>query len=312
MLEWVITEQKLMEFREILYRQEKRKNTIDKYMRDIRKLQSFAGGQSISQELLVAYKEYLTRTGEYCASSINSFLAAANCFCSVMGWTGVRVKLLRVQREVFIPENKELTRTEYERLIRVATMKGNIRLALLMQTIGSTGIRIGELSYVTVESLQRGMTDIYNKGKMRRILYPTELICALQTYVENEGIQHGYIFRTRLGAAMNRSNIWRAMKRLCTIAHVDPEKVYPHNLRHLFARCFYQIKPDIAKLADVLGHCNIETTRIYIKSTGKEHKTHLNQMKMIVNGCKDVLCGKQIRKRKTKLYVGEQKKICTT
>lgn len=279
----VITEQKIKKFKEMLYQQEKHQNTIDKYIRDIRKLQAYARMREITQELLVGYKEYLVGEGTYRASSINSFLAAANCFCELNGWNGVRVKLLRVQKEVFVPESRELTKEEYKRLIRTAAEEGNTRMALLIETIGSTGIRISELPYVTVESLQHGMTDIYNKGKIRRILYPNELTRALAAYARRMNIRSGCIFRTGSGAPMDRSNIWRMMKLLCTRANVDPEKVYPHNLRHLFARCFYQIKPDIAKLADVLGHGNIETTRIYIKSTGREHKEHLNQMHMIVH-----------------------------
>lgn len=297
----VITELTLSQFKDEMYRNEKRQNTIEKYIRDIRKLKDYAGTREITKELLVGYKEELERGGKYCTSSINSFLAAANCFCTVMGWTDVRVKMVRIQRDAFVPENQELSKDEYEKLIKAALRKGDERLALLMQTLGGTGIRISELSFITVESLRKGMTDIYNKGKARRILYPTKLIQALQSYVRRNNIKKGCIFCTMYGMPMDRSNIWKAMKRLCASAGVSKEKVFPHNIRHLFARCFYQVKPDIARLADVLGHCNIETTRIYIKSTGKEHKEHLNRMHMLATCYPEWI---QVARNK--------KRICTT
>ncbi len=278
----IITEQLIEVFRKMLIRDEKCVQTIQKYTRDIRKLMIYANGRNISKELLLKYKEYLEKCGEYRISSINSYLAAANHFCEAMGWQDSRVKMIKVQREAFIPENREITRHEYEKLIKTAYKKGDIRLALIIETLGSTGIRISELQYITVESLEYGMADIHNKGKVRRILYPSELLRILKEYVRKKCITHGCIFITSGGKPVNRSNVWRMMKNICKLAGVNAEKVFPHNMRHLFARSFYKIKNDIAKLADVLGHSSIDTTRIYIKSTGREHKRQLDKMNMVV------------------------------
>lgn len=278
----IITEELTNTFRQALYEGEKRNSTIKKYMRDIEKLKEFLGGRELSKELLIKYKEELERCGEYKVSSINSFLAAANHFCEVMGWGGLKIKMIKVQRDTFCPENKELTQDEYKCLIDTAMDRGDERLALIMQTLGSTGIRISELRYITVESLKSGMADIYNKGKMRKILYPSDLQKVLKEFAVKMKIKCGPIFRTGSGRAVDRSNVWKAMKKLCGQAGVDEQKVYPHNLRHLFAKGFYKIKKDIAKLADVLGHSSIETTRIYIKTTGKEHKRQLDMMKLVV------------------------------
>lgn len=278
----IITEERIEAFRKMLICDEKCIQTVQKYIRDIRKLMVYANGQNISKELLLKYKEYLEKCGEYRISSINSYLAAANHFCEAMGWHDSRVKMIKVQREAFIPENKEITRHEYEKLIKTAYKKGDIRLALIIETLGSTGIRISELQYITVESLRYGMADIHNKGKVRRILYPSELLRILKEYVRKKCITHGCIFITSGGNPVNRSNVWRMMKNICKLAGVNAEKVFPHNMRHLFARSFYKIKNDIAKLADVLGHSSIDTTRIYIKSTGREHKRQLDKMNMVI------------------------------
>jgi len=269
-------------FRRVLIRNEKSTQTIEKYIRDIKKLMIYSHGQSISKEMLLEYKEHLEKCGRYKISSINSYLAVANHFCEVMGWVDIRVKMIKVQKEVFIPENKEITMNEYEKLVKTAYKKGDERLALIIETLGSTGIRISELRYITVESLKYGMADIHNKGKVRRILYSSELLKVLKEYIRKKCITHGSIFITSSGSPVNRSNVWRMMKKLCGLAGVNAEKVFPHNMRHLFARTFYKIKNDIAKLADVLGHSSIDTTRIYIKSTGKEHKRQLDKMNMII------------------------------
>lgn len=270
------------DFKQALYEGEKSSSTIKKYMRDIKKLKEFLAGRELNKALLIKYKEELEKCGEFKISSINSFLAAANHFCEVMGWGGLRIKMIKVQRDTFCPEDKELTQDEYKCLIDTAMSEGDEKLALIIQTLGSTGIRISELQYVTVESLKSGMADIYNKGKMRKILYPSDLQRVLKEFAVKMNIKCGSIFRTGSGRAVDRSNVWKAMKKLCVRAGVDREKVYPHNLRHLFAKGFYKVKKDIAKLADVLGHSSIETTRIYIKSTGREHKRQLDMMKLVV------------------------------
>ena len=278
----VITVDKIENFRNKLLIEEKEPQTIAKYVRDIKKLMKYADGRVIDKELLLGYKTYLKKCGRYKISSINSYLAAANNFCEISGWTDVRVKMIKVQRETFVPETKEITMHEYEKLVKAAYKKGDRRLALIIETLGSTGIRISELQYVTAESLKYGMADIHNKGKARRILYPSELLGLLREYAKDKHILHGSIFVTAKGNSVNRSNVWRMMKKLCREAGVKEEKVYPHNMRHLFARSFYKIKNDIAKLADVLGHSSIDTTRIYIKSTGREHKRQLDKMNMVI------------------------------
>lgn len=277
-----INSERKNQFRKALYKEEKEITTIHKYMRDLEKMEEFLKGEELSKEKMIQYKEYLQECGKYKVSSINSFLAAANHFCKVMKWEDICIKALRVQKESFCSEKSYLSQAEYERLVKVANKHGKQRLALILQTIGSTGIRISELSFITVESLKSGMTDIYNKGKQRKILFPAALKKILMDYVMKQHIEGGAIFQTSSGKPLDRSNIWKEMKALCKAANVDAGKVFPHNLRHLFARNFYRIKKDIAKLADVLGHSNIETTRIYIKSTGIEHRRQLDSMKMII------------------------------
>lgn len=279
-----VTEELIVGYREILVREEKRKQTIEKYMRDIGKLKNFLAGRELTKELLIQYKEHLENGGEYTPVSVNSFLSVANSFCEQMGWFELRIKTIRIQQQAFQAEDKELTEKEYQRLVKTAWKKGNERLALIIQTLGSTGIRISELAFVTVESLKKGMSDVNNKGKVRRIMYPKELIKILKAYVRKNGIKKGSIFITCTGKQIDRSNVWCEMKKLCKEAGVSEEKVFPHNLRHLFARCFYNLKKDIALLSDILGHSNISTTRIYIKSTGKEHQRQLDRMNMVITG----------------------------
>lgn len=278
----VITEQILDEFQVALYQEEKSGATRKKYLCDLKKLAEYLNGREVSKENLIQYKEYLEKSGKYQISSINSFLVAANRFCQWIGWNDAVVKTVRLQKEVFCPEEKYLTMEEYKRLIKTAQNSGKKRIGLIIQTIGSTGIRISELQYITVETLQTGIIEIHCKGKVRKILLPGKLCKILKRYVRERRITTGAVFQTSTGKPMDRSNIWREMKSLCDQAGVDQEKVFPHNLRHLFARCFYRVKKDIAKLADVLGHSNMETTRIYMKSTGMEHQRQLDAMNMVV------------------------------
>ena len=284
----VVSEERIEEYREIIIREEKRKQTIDKYVRDINKLKDFLGEREMTKELLIQYKEHLESCGEYTPASINSFISAANSFCERMGWTELRIKTIKIQQQSFETEDKELTNAEYQKLIKTALKNGKERLALIIQTLGSTGIRISELQFVTVESLKKGMSDVYNKGKVRRIMYPKELIKVLKAYADKHLIENGSIFCTRTGKAIDRSNIWREMKKLCKEAGVSEKKVFPHNLRHLFARCFYKLKKDIAVLSDILGHSNVTTTRIYIKSTGKEHQRQLDMMNMVITSVEEL------------------------
>lgn len=223
----VITNEKIEQFHQRLLYTEKSCQTIRKYLRDIRKLQQYAGHKTVSKELLVSYKTYLEQKCHYKVSSINSYLAVVNHFCACMGWNDLRVKMIRIQQDAFAPENREMTQEEYARLIRTAQHQGNEKLSCLIQTLGSTGIRISELRHITVESLRFGMAEIHNKGKMRRILYPGELQKLLKKYAKKEKIESGPIFRSRSGKPLDRSNIWRMMKRLSHAAKVDAAKVYP-------------------------------------------------------------------------------------
>ncbi len=293
----IITKKRIELFRQQLYREEKRENTIEKYIRDLKKLEKYLHGRVVNKENMIQFKEYLQKCGKYELTSINTYLAAANHFCDSMNWKDAKIKLLKRQKELYESEKTYLTKAEYKKLILTANREGKERLSLIMQTIGSTGIRISELCFITVESLKRGEVNIYNKGKKRKIFYPEKLKKILGQYAKEQKILTGHIFRTRAGKPLDRSNIWREMKQLCRQAEIEREKVFPHNLRHLFAREFYQIKKDIAKLADVLGHHNIETTRIYIRSIGEEHKRVLNTMQMVIG-----IAGEKNKKREKRKF----------
>ena len=227
------------------------------------------------------FKQKLISDG-YAARSINSMLASLNSFFFYIGWTDMNVKTLKLQKELFRPEEKELTKDEYKRLCNTADRKHNERLLLILQTICGTGIRVSELEYITVEAARRGSATVSCKGKTREVFIVKELQKKLLRYISEQEIKSGYIFITRTGKPISRTNIWREMKSLCIEANVNPSKVFPHNLRHLFARVFYGIEKDIAKLADILGHSSINTTRIYIISTGTEHRRRMENMHLII------------------------------
>ena len=277
-----ITVQLIEDYKKHLYMEEKSKATIEKYASDLTKLMNYAGSRNIDKELMIKYKEYLIYDRNYKVSSANSYIVAANRFFEYMKWYDVKIKTYKVQQETFCPENKYLSKSEYRRLIKTALNNKKVRLAMIIQTIGATGIRISELSAVTVESVKKGVLIINNKGKIRKVLLPTDLQKSLLLYIHEMKIKGGAVFCTKNGNVVNRSNVWSEMKALCKDAHVDKSKVFPHNLRHLFARTFYNVKKDIAKLADVLGHSSIETTRIYVRSSSKEYKKQLEQMEMVV------------------------------
>ena len=281
----IIKEKMLGRYEIHLRNEEKSEATISKYLCDLRKLMFYAEGKEVDKELMLSYKEKLLTQDGYKVSSINSFLVAANCFFEYMGWHDLKVKTYRVQQETFCPENKFLSKEEYIRLVEAAKEERKIRLAMILQTICATGIRVGELEAVTVEAVRNGSVVIHNKGKIRTVFLSDDLRKELLYYIGRMGIKKGIVFCTASGKAVNRSNIWKEMKALCKKADVDEDKVFPHNLRHLFATVFYGMKKDIAKLADVLGHSNIETTRLYIKTTGEEHRKQLNQMKLVPVCC---------------------------
>ena len=276
-----LTNEIIKEFKEYLINNDKSSYTIEKYIRDVFKFKDFAGSVEITKETAGEYKNHLIRSG-YSVRSINSMLSSVNALFEFLDRNDFKVKTIKMQRSVYCPEDKELTRAEYQKLCSAAKMKKNNRLELIIETVCSTGIRIGELKYITVESVKRGESVVTLKGKTRYVFIPKELKRKLLRYASEHGIKEGMIFVTRTGKAVNRTNVWRDMKNLCKDAGVKPEKVFPHNLRHLFARTFYNIDKDIAKLADILGHSSIDTTRIYIISTGAEHRRLIEKMKLIL------------------------------
>ena len=275
----VLTSDTLSDFRAYLISNEKSCNTVEKYLRDAEAFLYYCGGREISKELVIAYKNSLIER-DYAVSSINSMLASLRSLLHFLALDGCCVKSLRTQREVYCPEARELSRDEYFRLIEAAGR--NMRLRLIIETVCATGIRISELKYFTLEAVKAGEIRVSCKGKTRTVLLPKKLRRVLLSYAATQNIESGMLFITRSGKAIDRSNIWAAMKKLCAVAGVKPSKVFPHNLRKLFARSFYEIKKDIAKLADILGHSSINTTRIYIMSSSSEHQRCIDKMKLIV------------------------------
>lgn len=276
-----ITEKTLADFAAHLRGEEKSAPTIQKYLRDAAAFQKFAGGAELTKDTVLAYKRHLVASG-YAARSVNSKLASLNSLLGYLGLHDMRVRTLKIQRQVFCPEEKELTRAEYERLCRAAQRKRNERLFLILQTICGTGIRVSELRFITVEAVRHGEAMVCCKGKTRAVFLVKGLRKKLLRYAAGQKTASGAIFTTRTGRPLDRTNIWRGMKSLCRDAQVNPDKVFPHNLRHLFARVFYGMEKDIAKLADVLGHSSIDTTRIYIVSTGSEHRRCMENMRLII------------------------------
>ena len=254
--------------------------TIEKYMRDVRRFAEFAGMTAITKQTVLEYKNSLGDS--YAISSANSMIAALNAFLRFCGWHDLCIRQFKMQRDAYCSEEKELTRAEYLRLLNAASAKHNERLNLIIQTICGTGIRVSELQYITVEALRKGEAVVNCKGKNRRIFIVTGLKKKLLRYVKEQGIVFGAIFVTKSGKPIDRNRVWKEMKALCAAARVAESKVFPHNLRHLFARTFYGIEKDIVKLADILGHASINTTRIYIVTTGAEHRRKMEQMRLIL------------------------------
>lgn len=277
----ILTEKQIAAFAVYLKSEEKSENTVEKYIRDVRAFAAYVGESDITKETVIAYKNKLI-SDNYAVRSINSMLASINSLLSFLGWADLKVKTIKLQRQIYCPEEKELTKAEYMQLVHTAKQKGNERLNLLIQTICGTGIRVSELQYITVEAIRCGEAVVSLKGKTRSVFIVRELQKKLLRYAAEQKITTGAIFITRNGKPMSRTNIWREMKNLCVQAGVNPQKVFPHNLRHLFARTFYDIEKDIAKLADILGHSSINTTRIYIITTGNEHRQRMENMRLII------------------------------
>lgn len=279
MLERMLTTENVKEFENYLIKEEKSMATVEKYLRDVRAFFVFAREQEMSKKLTIEYKKHL-ESKQYAVRSINSMLASINSFLHFMNWDDCRVKAIKLQRQIYCAEDKELTKSEYLRLLKASDSQP--KLKLIMQTICGTGIRVSELKYFTVEAVRSGEVNVYCKSKMRTILIPGKLRKRLLVYSKRNGIVSGTIFIGRNGNPVDRSFIWRKMKKLCERADVKASKVFPHNLRKLFARTFYQMEKDVAKLADILGHGSIETTRIYIMSTGVEHRRKVEKLGLII------------------------------
>lgn len=279
MKERILRSEDLADFREYLLREEKSAATIEKYVRDAAAFFRFIDGEEVTKDRTVAYKAFLQEQG-YAVRSINSMLASINGLLYFLGWSDCKVKVLRCQRQIYCAEEKELTKAEYLRLLEAS--KKQHQLNLIIQTICGTGIRVSELRYFTVEAVGHGEVSVRCKSKTRTVLIPGKLKRMLLDFARKKKITTGPIFVTRFGKPVDRSNIWARMKRLCSAAGVSASKVFPHNLRKLFARTYYGIEKDIAKLADILGHGSIETTRIYIVSSGVEHRRQIERLGLLL------------------------------
>ena len=267
-------------FERYLRTEERSSGTIEKYLRDVRAFAVWLNGRIVTKETAAGWKEHLFDR-HYAPVTINSMLAAINAFFRFVGWEDCRVKFLKIQRRIFREASRELSREEYDRLLSTAHTLGRDRLALLMETICASGIRVSEVRYITVEAARQGQTEIALKGKIRTILLPDKLCRKLLKYARHKKIASGEIFRTESGKSLGRRQIWAEMKQLCKYAGVAPSKVFPHNLRHLFATTFYRACRDISRLADVLGHSSIETTRIYLLTTGSEQVKQMDQLGLV-------------------------------
>ena len=275
-----IMAEQIIGFANHLRQVERSPGTIENYLRHVRSFAAWLDGRPVTKEAAAGWKEHLL-SQDYCPSSINAMLGGLNRFLDFAGWRECQVKTLRLQRQLFRDDSRELTRAEYDRLIAAAHETGRERLALLMETICATGIRVSEVRYLTAEAVERGRAEISLKGKVRTILIPGKLRRKLLKYARKNKTVSGEIFLTRNGKGLSRKQIWAEMKSICKAAGVEASKVFPHNLRHLFARTFYKVCRDVAKLADVLGHSSIETTRIYLISTGAEHASLLERLGLV-------------------------------
>ena len=274
-----ITQEIIEKFKHYLIEEEKSSATLEKYIRDVTVFFSWLAGAEIDKIVVLRYKEYLTL--RYAPASVNSVLSSLNSFFEYNDWHCLKVKMLKIQKQIFAERNKELSKSEYERLLDAAKEKKNERLYYLMQTICSSGIRVSELSSITIEAVKARKARINCKGKMRIVILPKELCKMLSEYARRQKISSGPVFVTRTGKPLDRSTIWKMMKALCESAGVDREKVFPHNLRHLFARTYYSLQKDIVRLADILGHSSVNTTRIYTMETGDVHRRQIQKLGLL-------------------------------
>ena len=279
MKEKIITDQRINAFKVYLYEEERSSHTIEKYMRDLRFFRQWLQERRIDKSAVIEYKKELC--GRYALKSVNSMLSSLNAFFVFMGWYDLKVRTLKIQRHIFADQAKELSKSEYERLLLAAKNKQKTRLYYLIQTIASTGLRVSEIKYVTCEAVRQGQAVINCKGKIRQIFLPKKLCQMLQKYIKSRNIKNGPVFITRSGRPLDRCAIWKMLKDLCESADVSKDKVFPHNFRHLFARTFYSLQKDIVRLADLLGHSSIETTRIYTLESGTEHRKQLQKLGLL-------------------------------
>ena len=275
----ILSDKLLKMYIQYLREQERSKSTIKSYQRELMSLQLFLDCQPVTKDKLLSYKTMLT--SHYAPTTCNVSIAALNSYLKYIGRPDLMLNPLKIQRQIYEPADKELTRREYDKLIRAANINGQEKLSLIIQTICSTGIRISELQYISVEILKEGKTLVTNKGKSRIVFIPAQLQRVLKKYVINSNISSGPIFATRSGKPIDRSNIWASMKKLCNIAGVNPQKVYPHNLRHLFARTYYNQYHDLSRLSDLLGHTSINTTKIYTMETGAVHAKQIAALDLV-------------------------------
>lgn len=274
-----LTQDLIENFEAYLINEEKASATLEKYMRDIKAFFEWVSGAEIDKRKVLDYKEYLI--GKVAPASVNSVLSSLNSFFKFNNWHELKVKMLKIQKQIFAQKDKELSKAEYERLLDAAKAKNNERLYLLMQAICSSGIRVSELQYITVDAIKLRKATINCKGKMRIVILPKELCRMLTEYAKTKKITSGSVFVTKTGKPLDRSTIWKMMKALCESARVSKNKVFPHNLRHLFARTFYTLQNDIVRLADILGHSSVNTTRIYTMESGETHRRQIQQLGLL-------------------------------
>jgi len=274
-----ITNNLIFNFKEYLIEEEKSENTIDKYIRDITFFAEWLCGGEVTKILALEYKKELLN--KYAPASVNSVISSLNSFFSFMNWYDIRIKVLKIQRKIFSDKDREMTKTEYERLLTAAKNKNNKRLYYLIQTIASTGVRVSELRYITTSAVHSGQAVINCKGKIRIVILPKELCRMLKEYIRVNNIKKGSVFVSRNGEPLDRSHIWKMLKALCEIAGVSKEKVFPHNFRHLFARTYYNLQKDIVRLADILGHSSVNTTRIYTIESGEIHRRQIQKLGLV-------------------------------
>ena len=275
-----ITKTLIEKFKQYLIEEEKAGATLEKYLRDVTAFFVWLAGGELDKMTVLRYKEHLIESA-YAPASVNSVLSSLNSFFEYNEWHGLKVKMLKIQKQIFAQRSKELTKAEYERLLVAAKEKKNERLYFLMQTICSSGIRVSELSSITIEAVKNHKANINCKGKMRIVILPKDLCKMLTEYAKRQKITSGPVFITKTGKPLDRSAIWKMMKALCESAGVDREKVFPHNLRHLFARTYYSIQKDIVRLADILGHSSVNTTRIYTMETGDVHRRQIQKLGLL-------------------------------